>query len=444
MKKIYVKLIQMTLILIVSVTVVVSSSYAWMVLSGNPVATGIQVAVGGGTTILIAPDITETVDGEVYHYPGHFSDTMKFNAQPSYAFLRDVGGLTPVSTADGVNWFLPTYYDHTDEEVRQGIAVSGQLKEITAFTLENELEHANIPAINPEKIKEGSYLYLDFWVVSPSADFTLRVSTDDEGDGSFVVDLPNVIKVGEQYQMSEDDGQASAAVRVGFLANQLGVSEGNHQRYAQTYYYKEQYEQLRGLYQEPSSGSANLTSNRFTIYEPNGDLHPGDAEANGAYIPTRPITLLEGTAIDLPVMDRVTMRLTNSWKAADSGDGTRLSQTFGAAMLNKDASEMTPEEAAVNFYHNYLQWQVSTYVQKGLMMKTSAQLQNFQERITADQLAQLTKAGATDDVYIISLEKNIPQRIRMFIWLEGQDVDCVNEISASSMMINLELAGSSE
>ena len=49
-----------------------------------------------------------------------------------------------------------------------------------------------------------------------------------------------------------------------------------------------------------------------------------------------------------------------------------------------------------------------------------------------------------DDVYIIKLERNVPQRIRMFIWLEGQDVDCVNYVSTSSLVVNLELAGASE
>ena len=52
-------------------------------------------------------------------------------------------------------------------------------------------------------------------------------------------------------------------------------------------------------------------------------------------------------------------------------------------------------------------------------------------------------AGATDDAYIVNLERNVPQRIRMFIWLEGQDVDCTNDASASGFAVNIELAGSS-
>ena len=111
MNKIYLKLIAISMTLILSVTVVGMSSYAWLVLSGNPTVTGIQIAIGGGNTILVAPDMTTVVDGATYHYPGPFSDTMNFSRYDSYAYLNDLAGLTPVSTADGVNWFLPEYYD---------------------------------------------------------------------------------------------------------------------------------------------------------------------------------------------------------------------------------------------------------------------------------------------------------------------------------------------
>ena len=444
MKKIYVKLIQMVLILIVSVTVVVSSSYAWMVLSSSPVLTGIQVAVGGGTTILIAPDITETVNGEVYHYPGFFSDEMEFNTQESYAFLQEVGGLTPVSTADGVHWFLPAYYDQSDEEVRHGTVPAGELKDISDFVLDSELAHANLSAEEKAKIKEGNYLYLDFWVVSPSADFQLRVSTGDDSGGSFVVDMPEVSATENGFVMQESETRASTAVRVGFLANQVDTGNRVMQQYENSIYNTGKYTALRGLYNEPDSGSANLISNRFTIYEPNCDAHPDMVGAAGRYIPTRPVAQTAAGVVEQDVTDRVTAQLTGNWSRAQNGVDLAVAQRFQAFLLGKNTSGMEPEEAAEQFYEQYLQWQVSPYVNKGQFIKRSSDLQLLNGQSTAEQLAQLNRAGATDDVYIISLEKNVPQRIRMFIWLEGQDADCVNEISAGSFMINLELAGSNE
>ena len=49
-----------------------------------------------------------------------------------------------------------------------------------------------------------------------------------------------------------------------------------------------------------------------------------------------------------------------------------------------------------------------------------------------------------EEYYIVKLEKNVPQRIRMFVWLEGQDVDCALSAFADSLALGLELAGGSD
>ena len=79
---------------------------------------------------------------------------------------------------------------------------------------------------------------------------------------------------------------------------------------------------------------------------------------------------------------------------------------------------------------------ISLTVGKGKFVKYSTDLS---DRIP---LGNVMQAGATDDVYIVKLERNIPQRIRMFVWLEGQDADCTNLTDAATLMLNLELAGS--
>ena len=57
-------------------------------------------------------------------------------------------------------------------------------------------------------------------------------------------------------------------------------------------------------------------------------------------------------------------------------------------------------------------------------------------------LTGLMRDGATDDVYITQLEGSVPQRVRMFVWLEGQDVDCINAAATSGFAISIELAAS--
>ena len=171
MRKIYFKLIAVVTALLLSVSVVIMSSYAWLVLAGNPAVTGIQVAIGGGNTILTAPNVCVTAaDGKVYNYPGHFSDKLNFGMNPGYEYLENLGNLTPVSTSNGVDWFIPTYYSGNDPEVQSGKIPSGMIKDVSQFLRVSELAYANL---NPqeeadlEKISKGSYVYLDFWVASP-------------------------------------------------------------------------------------------------------------------------------------------------------------------------------------------------------------------------------------------------------------------------------------
>ena len=55
----------------------------------------------------------------------------------------------------------------------------------------------------------------------------------------------------------------------------------------------------------------------------------------------------------------------------------------------------------------------------------------------------LLRAGAAENAIIVATERNVPQRVRMFVWIEGQDVDCVSNtaIDQSQFSLNVELAG---
>lgn len=447
MKKIYAKLIVIVLQLVLAVSVVAMSSYAWMVLAGNPAAEGIQITIGGGNTILVAADVSETVDGVTYHYPYAFSDTLNFGQSKSYEYLKTVGPLTPVSTADGVNWFIPEYYDPSDPEVASGAILSGTMKSIQDFTVDEFLQHANLSAEEEKLIEKGSYIYLDFWVVSPGQDYTLRISTDinDDSGGSFVMDLPGAVKSGDSYTLSGASSGASACVRVGLLVNPDDLIDDTMLHYQNSAAFNEQYRRLRGAYTEPDSGWQVYSGNyRFTIYEPNGDAHSG-AAADGTYVVTRPIGLVNGSAQLMDISDRLTVQLRSLWTMAAAGSGSQLEQRFQTALMEPSFSGLTAEETSAKFYNDYLAGQVTPYVTTGLFVKNTANLYTAASGGTVLDsylTGENRLAGATDDVYIIKLEKNIPQRIRMFIWLEGQDVDCINGVSASSFALRIELAGS--
>ena len=441
MNKIHIKLISMVLMLVLLFAVVGASSYAWMILSSNPAATGIQVAIGGGNTVLIAPDIREVAqDGTVYHYPGRFSDKMNFSQQPAYEYLRQLGNLNPVSTANGVDWILPTYYESSDPEVEQGLVPNGTIKDIDRFLVDSELRYANLPANDGEAIEKGHYIYLDFWVVSPANAYKLRVSTgvNELDGGSFVIDLPTPVSSGRGYTLQEPEAGAAAAVRVGFLANDLLLMDDSAAKYRQSPAYDSRFSQLKGLYQEPNTGTAYLDANRFTIYEPNGDYHPLLPRIDGTYVETKVLALLDGRIVENRTRDSLTVQAKSTWTVPSGSEVSALEQRFQTALFAGTWDDLSVEKMADRFYDQYLQGQIAPYVKKGGFVWNTdnlyAQLGAGEASLSGEQ------SGATDDAVIIELERNVPQRIRMFIWLEGQDVDCVEQIASTRFGVNIELA----
>lgn len=447
MTKIYLKLVAVVLALVLSVSVAVMASYAWFVLSDSPTVSGIQIAIGGGNTILVAPDLAVEVDGVVCHYPGYFSDTLNFSQFDTYNYLNGLGGLTPVSTADGVNWFIPTYYSPSDRAVQLGQVPSGQLKDVSQFLLDDSLRYANLRATEKEKLSEGSYIYLDFWVVSPGSEYTLRISTGEDSGGSFLMDIPQPKQTDTGYTLSsalaEGEITATASARVGFLVSTDRVTDASMQQYMASYGYDERYTQLRGIYQDSSEDQVygNYT---FCIYEPNADLHPGNPAMNGSYVRTDPVGLVDGQGREVNIVSLLTVQRSGSWADALTGSGTELEQRFQTALLGMNTQGLSEEEIAEKFYTEYLQGQLSAYVDKGDLFKRTSDLYGYGDIVTPEQLTTLDMGGATEDVYIVKLERNVPQRIRMFIWLEGQDMDCVNGLSAAEFVLNIEFAGSDQ
>ena len=447
MTKIYIKLIAMSLALILSVSVVVMSSYAWLVLSGNPVATGIHVAIGGGNTILTAPNVIyTTAKGEEYNIPGRFSDKMNFGTQDHYAYLKELGNLTPVSTSNGIDWFLPSYYSGNDALVQQGKVPSGALKDIAEFRSESFLEHANLPATAEKEISEGSYIYLDFWVVSPGGDYTLRVSTGEgvEEGGSFVIDLMQAANAENGYTLEQGKGSAAATVRVGFLANDVVLTDNTMLAYQESPYEDSRFTALKGSYAEPGTSASYSDLDQFTIYEPNADYHPHDSTLDGKFVQTKPLELVNGTIQEREKDLNVTVQTRSTW--AEEADGeTALEQRFQASVMTILGRSLTAEEQTNLFYNSYLQGQLSTYVEKGQFVGMTSNLNAYMRThngiVPVSTLGEDQLQGATDDVYIIKLERNVPQRLRMFIWLEGQDVDCVDSVHSSRFAVNIELAG---
>ena len=427
-KKAYIKIACTAAALLCAMAMIVMSSYAWLTASTSPVAEGIQVAVGGGSTILLAPDLMNDAGK---HYPGAFGATLRLDD------LLDAdahSGLTPVSTADGLNWYLPVYYTEDDLEVQAGTAKAGDLKPYDQFLCDERLTYANLP-VDDERAVKGSYLYADFWVVSPGSRYELRVSTsnDASGAGSYVVDLPQVVETEVGFAMQTPEYPASESLRVGFLVNQNAAAESAAAYAANRG--DQRYTTLRGDYQKVGEQVQPAFSyNTFHIYEPNGSSHSALGETG--YIATYPLGRNDTSVTGIPVGGRLSVQMASQWEENKVNDLFTVS-------VQQAGDTATAADVQARLYKNLAGR--SDYVNKGQFIQNTDQLYTSMgedHTILRTTLEQMDKAGANESNSIVTLERNVPQRIRMFIWLEGQDADCVSGASVSGFAMRIELAGS--
>lgn len=422
MKTVYLKLAASVLSILLALTMIVGATFAWFTFSASPEIGGINIAIGGGRTILLAPDIKETVtvDGKTVtvHYPGEFSSTLNIADYEAYDYLKEVAGLSPVSTADGLYWLLPTY----DEE-------TGLINDVSQFQVDHKLANANVT-----DAQGGCYVCLDFWIVSPGSEFEIRVSADKTTKtGSYLLEIPAAeTGTDEKLHLAEPQGIFESIARVGFLVNTEASGSETLSAYRLSEHWIKQYESLQGIYQEAGEKPVSDYRSTFTIYEPNGDKHPSEELSEGDYVITKP---LDKNGQETDISDRLMIQETNGWK--------NLEQYFQAYIINKE--NLTADAAASGFYTEYVQRQYGNYVESGNFYKrTSAVYERAADGVVSKTaLNGIMKAGAADDAVITTLTPNTPQRIRMYIWLEGQDVDCTNtsSIEGSAFALNLELSG---
>jgi hypothetical protein len=161
---------------------------------------------------------------------------------------------------------------------------------------------------------------------------------------------------------------------------------------------------------------------------------------DGQYVLTKPLGL---GGVPSSVADRLTVQLANRWLAAD--EETMISQMFRTFAVVQDVEKESAASLQNRFYAEYMQHQIYPYVTKGNFISSTKDLYAVTQSgsfASTDELSSLVQAGATDDVYMTELTGGVPQRIRMFVWLEGQDVDCINDAATGSFAVSIELAGS--
>ncbi|MCD8376937.1 MAG: hypothetical protein LUD69_08330 [Oscillospiraceae bacterium] len=408
---------------LLSLTMVSVGTYAWMSVSTSPVIDGVSVMISGRSTIQIAADTVYTDENQnTVHLPGEFGDSLTLTSSGAV--------LTPVSTADGLNWFQPVY--------------GGSLGELTGFA-----DAAALAVDGTDEdggLGDGCFVYYDIWLLSPGADYDLHISVgeEDSADGSYVLSVPDLTAGDEtDYQLDA----SAASVRVGFL-----VLSGSDDEAVSAYFASnqadEQVQALQGTSDEDWSGETT----DFTIYEPNADWHDASAEsytyaggeltsaayASGGYAATQAIVSAEGDTEDVTAITAV--QLTSAWR--EDSSGVNLATQYNVWALNQT-------NPTVSGFLSAIQYQLDDYVKRGRFLQSTAALTGLLDSagtgtVEKEAMDALATSGAAGDVAITQLEAQTAQRIRIFIWLEGQDADCVSQAQTVQLLVRLELAGESQ
>lgn len=421
--KITSKLISSILLLLISMTMTVCVSFAWVTLSDSPALSGIKVTFGTNPSIKIATNKTEIIDGIEVNYPGEFMETAVLDTPEAL--------LAPVSTADGIHWFVPVY----DE---QGA--------ILDFVQDEQGTYVNTT--------EGGYIEMDFWVVSPLDNCYIRIcSGDDDEVGTYVVELPQMIKNFTNdtgYNLDDSDSALASSIRIGFLVDESPIETNEAMNaYMNSSKYEASYASLRGNYDDLSQAS-------FQIFEPNGMLHSSQGNSlvktetgmksviteDGEYWITSPMGIdSEGNAKFVDIQDRLIVQKESGWKK--NPDGSLILEDMLQAYLIQ-CQQKGKQPSLDDFYQNTIGESYLQYVYADELIESSWDLYlgSHMNYATKDEVSVMKTTNAIREKEMVVLKKNVPQRIRMFVWIEGQDVDCNSNAANQNIAIRLELAGS--
>ena len=491
MQKFKMKLIAAGVSVTVALVLLVSASFAWFTTSTAPEISGIHIGIKAQRTLLLSRD-TETLDFNQY-----------IDLTDDFAYLTP---LHPVSTVDGINWFIPTY----NEE-------SGALNDPDDFILDDKLEYANVTTLagvsllpdgtpdihdrssmydpnNPGQLKAASdiseltgralqersdlgyYVYADFWMVTEEDNgcrvrltvphYDTRSQLEDEeieqgSYGSYVLQTCELVEGEDGNSVALLSRKAETSMRVGFLlnpdtdtaamitkmnqANGTSLDAYTYSPLAKKFLIYEPNAEKRSAANKPLGGETEDGGNdgRKVDYIV-GYKFNSDSYENGMYFATQPImavtkirtnpdtganeNYIGGTPVNIPT-DRLLIQKSSEWEL----------DTLKETLENGEKPDSNDVAYPMGGFLN------TTSVYDTLNADTNSENEINNESRIAD-ISTESGAGHSDvagSSVIVTLKKDTPLKIRLFVWIEGQDVDCWNDIAAGSFIVNLELAGES-
>lgn len=497
MPKIRTKIFAALMLTLVALVMLVVASVAWFTISTNPEISGMQVSIKAPDRVLVS----ETGEEDTWE------DTL--NLSESFGYYAP---LKPVSTVDGLHWFLPEY------------ETSGSLKNVNQFELDDELKYANsmiyqlsTTSGKMEKLtgsalqtasNNGYYVYADFFLKSEEdlTDIHLTFANPyaqentelNDTDGTYVLpayeleineDEPEESPI--KYTLKNISNDTQNVVRVGFLVNPVydassdtkvtdtvdtseieGYSTDDYSK-NQFYIYEPNSDQRTSVNKPVTSADDYTKLDRYIeSYDYKGEkitsgedttVIPEDYK-NGYYYETLPVEKT-GT-VDQKDTDGKVIKYKYTQSRLDpkqlipqhfcQWNSDSLLETMketittpGATKWWKSDDVKYPYGSFLNSNSLYNGTTLYDTVFPGLMLSdiggTGAGLNIGKQTADEDGSIEIypydNVISYSSSQSIVTLKKDKPVRIRLFVWLEGQDIDCWNDVAAGGFVVNLELGG---
>ncbi len=419
MRKLLVSLVGM----VASASVLVTAGFAWYTLSTNPEISQMQVTLGASEDIWISKD------GTNFYKHVDISDTMSEN----------MNVLRPVSTIDGLTWYVCDYNPAT------GNIVEDQFFRKQWCIDENHRQEGHTHCDNG-----GFYAYTDIWLKSTKNGAQIRLSIADTNEnynaekisGSFVM---SYAYDGSTVTLIENGPET--CVRIGMMI--MSPTD----------------EQNAIVLGPTEDAKVEKPEHTFFIYEPNADVRSlldkqDDRYLTDIYIAN--LNIKEHTDIDYDLSNGQYLQTYPIQQGENVVESTEFVDSRG--ILEAASSAVFPTERLI--VQRAMKWDKKKIEEEGLLAQSSFQLTDLlqnkyilrDDKVSGRFVALNSLYSGEKDKYqpvdmeglqalpasqpLCTLDDGKICQIRLFFWIEGQDLDCWNDVAGINFLARLEFATS--
>ncbi len=431
--------------MVTSLAVLTTAGFAWYTLSTNPEISGMQVTLEGDRNIWISKNGAD------------FFRHIDISAEMS----SEMSTLRPVSTYDGLNWYVCDYHSS-----------SGNIIEDEFFLKDWCISEEHGTEGHTHCDNGGFFAYTDIWITTKAGSAKIRLSIPDsderygeeETSGCYVLSYDySVDKEGVKTIKLMSRGPETCA-RVGFMVFDATSGEEDPVVLGKT-------ENLAEKLKEEGFNKGY----DFFIYEPNADVRSelnkqdsryltdiyvsqlrikklmiGDTAfdypaSNGSYMQTFPIKQAEAQTLEDTEEDS---RGTLQQAAPALFPASKLIVQKAAAWNSAKVSEMeektfTEADNAVDLLNELMQNDCITrgrFANENTVQNALYNGANTYFPTALDSTPDTGNAASPTSQHMFTLKAGEIRQIRLFFWIEGQDIDCWNDVAGMNFLTRIEFA----